>query len=189
MNMRKSIFKLWRCAVANIMYMRASDKTKRAIDDDVRAYIDPGDEVYENRLLKLDCVLLSGDRTFRNVFYYRFGTNGKLCRLSRLFLPDIKEIELYGEIDGGLRLYHNHMVVHTNKAGKNLRVGPGVIVGKNNGKYPDIGDNVVIEANSTVIGGISIGDNTVIKAGSVVTKSLEENSVYFGNPACFVKSV
>lgn len=183
MDMRGNICGIWRCVIANIMYMRAPGEVKAAIDADMNGYISPGDKVYKNKLLRLDGLLLSKDRTFRSVFYYRFRNHRRICNISRAFLPDIKEIELYGEIGAGLRLYHNHMVVHTKTAGKNLHVGPGVVLGKNNGEYPTIGDNVTIEANSTVIGGISIGDNTVIKAGSVVTKSLEADSVYAGNPA------
>lgn len=179
----KKALAMWRCIVANIMYMRAPDKTKVAVNADLDAYVRSEDGIFK----RLDSLLLT-DRTFRNVFYYRFRNQRRLCNISRIFLPDIKEIELYGEIDGGLHLSHNHMVVHTEKAGKNLSVASGVVIGKNNGKYPIIGDNVVIEANSTVIGGITIGDNTVIKAGSVVTKSLEKNSVYSGNPARLLKN-
>ena len=189
MNMKKCIFGLWRCAVANLMYLRASDKIKSDIEADIEGYLQPDGNVYKGRLMRLDGLLLSGDRTFRNVFYYRFRGHRRLCSLSRIFIPDIKEIELYGEFGGGLHLSHNHMVVHTVKAGKNLHIDAGVVVGKNNGGYPTIGDNVVIEANATVIGGIEIGDNTVIKAGSVVTKSLEANSVYAGNPARLVEAV
>jgi UDP-2-acetamido-3-amino-2,3-dideoxy-glucuronate N-acetyltransferase len=40
-----------------------------------------------------------------------------------------------------------------------------------------------IGANSTIIAGITIGENALIGAGSVVTKDIEANSVWFGNPA------
>ena len=179
----RNICGIWRCVIANIMYMRAPAEVKAAVDADVNGYISSGDKVNKGGLARLDGLLLSKDKTFRSIFYYRFRNHRRLCNISRVFLPDIMEIELYGEIGAGLFLSHNHMVVHTKKAGKNLKVGPGVVLGKNNGEYPTIGDNVTIEANSTVIGGISIGDNTVIKAGSVVTKSLEADSVYAGNPA------
>ena len=40
-----------------------------------------------------------------------------------------------------------------------------------------------IGSNATILCGIEIGENAVIGAGSVVTKSIPENSVAYGNPA------
>ena len=48
-------------------------------------------------------------------------------------------------------------------------------------------DNVSINANSVVIGKITIGDNVVVGAGSVVTKSVPDNCVVVGNPAFILK--
>jgi maltose O-acetyltransferase len=47
----------------------------------------------------------------------------------------------------------------------------------------NIGDNVFIGANSTVLPGVKIGKNAIIGAGSVVTKDIQENSIAVGNPA------
>ena len=40
-----------------------------------------------------------------------------------------------------------------------------------------------IGANSTIIGGITIGEYAMIGAGSVVTKNVETQELWFGNPA------
>ena len=45
---------------------------------------------------------------------------------------------------GGLRIVHNHCVIHADVVGENLKVGPGVVIGKNNGGRPTIGNNVTI---------------------------------------------
>ena len=45
-----------------------------------------------------------------------------------------------------------------------------------------IGDNVWIGGNETIVGGVTIGNNTVIGAGSVVTRSIPDNVIAFGNP-------
>ena len=37
--------------------------------------------------------------------------------------------------------------------------------------------------------GVRIGNNSIIGAGSVVTKNVEPNSIYAGNPAKFVKKL
>jgi maltose O-acetyltransferase len=49
-----------------------------------------------------------------------------------------------------------------------------------------IGDNVWIGGNAIILPGVTIGNNTTIGAGSVVTKSIPDNVLAFGNP-CSVK--
>lgn len=46
-----------------------------------------------------------------------------------------------------------------------------------------------IGANATIIAGISIGEYALIGAGSVVTKDIPANTVWYGNPARFVKYI
>ena len=53
----------------------------------------------------------------------------------------------------------------------------------------NIGSNVFIGHGCIVLPGITIGDNTIVAAGSVVTKSLEGNFVYAGNPAKKIKDI
>lgn len=52
-----------------------------------------------------------------------------------------------------------------------------------------IGNNVFIGINTIVLPNISIGDNVIIGAGSVITKDIEANSVYAGNPAKYICSI
>lgn len=58
------------------------------------------------------------------------------------------------------------------------RVGCHTKIGRVN-----IGNNVFIGAKSIVLCNTNIGDNVIVGAGSVVTKDLESNAVYAGNPA------
>jgi len=51
----------------------------------------------------------------------------------------------------------------------------------------EIGDDVFIGANSIILKGVKIGSRSIIGAGSVVTKSIPEDQVWAGNPACFIK--
>lgn len=47
----------------------------------------------------------------------------------------------------------------------------------------EIGNNVFIGCNVTILPNIKIGNNVIIAAGSVVTKDVPSNSVVGGNPA------
>lgn len=47
----------------------------------------------------------------------------------------------------------------------------------------NIGDNVFIGANSTVLPGVNIGNNVIIGANSLVSKNIPDGYVCVGNPA------
>ncbi|MEK6882663.1 MAG: DapH/DapD/GlmU-related protein, partial [Nanoarchaeota archaeon] len=57
-------------------------------------------------------------------------------------------------------------------------VRPGAVICGN----VEIGDEVFIGANATILPGIKICSNVMIGAGSVVTKNIEHFGVYAGNP-------
>lgn len=84
--------------------------------------------------------------------------------------------------------------------GIGLIIHPGVVIGDNvklhqnttigktgNGRPPRIGSNVVIGANSVIIGDIKIGDGALIGAGAVITKDVPQNAVVVGNPGKIIK--
>ena len=66
--------------------------------------------------------------------------------------------------------------------GKNVTIYQNVTIGSNqkadskNFGSPIIGDNVVIGANSCVVGGVKIGNNTFIGAGTSVAVDVPDNS-------------
>lgn len=47
----------------------------------------------------------------------------------------------------------------------------------------NIGNDVFVGANTTILPGVTIGDKTIVGAGSVVVGDCEEKSVYAGVPA------
>lgn len=53
----------------------------------------------------------------------------------------------------------------------------------------EIGNNVFIGSNVTILKGVHIGENTIIANGSIVTKSIPENYIAAGNPARLVRKI
>jgi maltose O-acetyltransferase len=52
-----------------------------------------------------------------------------------------------------------------------------------------IGDGVWLGTATLVLPGVTIGDGVVVGAGSVVTRDLEPNAIYVGNPARKLRSL
>jgi acetyltransferase-like isoleucine patch superfamily enzyme len=48
----------------------------------------------------------------------------------------------------------------------------------------EIGDNVFIGANTSIMYGCTLGDNCIVAVGAVVTKSIPSGEVWGGVPAC-----
>lgn len=77
----------------------------------------------------------------------------------------------------------------------NVFIGPNVTftndLSPRSKKYPTrflktiIKKGTSIGANATLIGGIKIGEYSMLGAGSVLTKSINKNELWYGNPAKF----
>lgn len=174
---------------ADLAYITAT-KIRKSIDADIQRFL-KWENIQCCSLLKLNLLLKS--YPFRNVFYYRMTKAGGVSKVfancSRLLLPKCNTVEISGEIGDGMLVSHNFSVIRPGKAGRNLRVGPGVVIGRNGNDYPVIGDNVYIASNATVIGNVNIGSNVIIGAGSVVVKDIPDHSVAVGNPAHVVRTI
>lgn len=59
--------------------------------------------------------------------------------------------------------------------GRNCRIYQNVTIGEVDGKAPVIGDNCLIGAGATLVGGIHIGNNVKVGAGAVVSEDLPDN--------------
>lgn len=86
-----------------------------------------------------------------------------------------------------------------------LRVEDDVFIGPNvtftndliprSKHYPDSFQKTILKkgcsigANATILAGVIIGECALVGAGSVVTKDVPANTVWYGNPARFMKNI
>lgn len=181
-----------RCIVADVIITFLDEEVKSKIVNDLSNNGSKAD--MGGFYTRLNLILINRI-PYRNLFYYRIKEKEifmiKILRkISEHILPGAKSVEILGgEIGGGLMIAHNNCVIHPKIIGQNCKIGPGVIIGKNKGERPTIGDNVYIAANAVVVGDVKIGNNSIIGAGSVVMKDIPENEVWVGNPAQFLKRI
>lgn len=163
-------------------------QVKRIVEADLNRFLHY--TPYKSASVKSFVYCMNANKRFRTIFYYRTREFGKrqLMTFSKMLLPDLDTIEINGTIGKGLMVHHSFAVISPERAGENLTVLPGVVIGRGrksqtgNRIKPIIGDNVFIGANATVIGGIRIGNNVTIGAGAFVNKDVPDNCVVVGNP-------
>lgn len=96
-------------------------------------------------------------------------------------------------IGAGLYIGHPYgITINANaKLGCNINIHKGVTIGaENRGKRkgcPQIGNEVWIGVNSTIVGNIIIGDDVLIAPNSFVNMDIPSHSIVYGNP-CIIKS-
>ncbi|MFR8351246.1 MAG: hypothetical protein ACLVAV_19015 [Clostridium sp.] len=116
--------------------------------------------------------LMSKHKPFRSVFYYQ-NKNTKWRYIVKVVFPPLQTVEI-GEIIWGVYIPHSIAVISPYKAGKNLSVLPGVVIGKN-------GEGDRSKTNPTIL------DNVTIGAESVVAKDVSSNTIVAGNSAQVIK--
>jgi serine O-acetyltransferase len=125
-------------------------------------------------------------------FYrYKIPLIPKLIKLV-IFLLYNSSIPYQAKIGKGSRFAYGGIGVVIHKRvviGRNCNIGSNTTIGGKSGHYnvPVIGDNVFIATGSRVLGPIEIGNNVIIGANSVVVKNIESNTVVAGVPAKVLK--
>ena len=102
-------------------------------------------------------------------------------------------INIGAEIGEGSMVDINAVIGARGKIGKRVHLGAGAVVAgvlEPPSKSPcEIGDDVMIGANSVILEGVKIGNGSVVAAGSVVVDDVPAGVVVAGSPAKIVKSV
>lgn len=139
-------------------------------------------EIGDNTLIWQYCVILKGAK---------IGAN---CNINfNVFIENDVEIGNNVTVKPGVQIWDG------------LRIEDHVFIGPNvtfiNDKYPRskhypeqfaqtiIKEGASIGAGSVILCGLTIGKNSMIGAGSVVTKSIPDNELWYGNPAKFIKQI
>ncbi len=133
---------------------------------------------------------LHNDPYFRTIFYYRIGPI--VTYMIGWYRPGAKTFLIPPSLKIGGGIYAPHAystILNAKRIGDNFHCIQCTTIGKKNGKYPTIGNNVTLGCNVVIIGDVNIGDNVVVGAGSVVTKDIPSNSIVAGVPAKIIKSI
>ncbi len=162
------------------------------------------------KILKADLYRYIGDRSdellwqlryffftpgFTFTFFFRKASSSTFFPLKVLWLWGFHftkvitgiQIPIGTKIGAGIKIGHFGTIVVNPAAtiGKNFNISQGCLVGNADGKrkgVPVIGDNVVMSANSVVIGRVSIGNDVLIAPGAFVNFDVPDNSIVIGNP-------
>jgi len=110
------------------------------------------------------------------------------------------EIEIGNDSSLGI----NCMIPYDLKVGKDVMMGPDVVIIGNNHKFSNldlpmrlqgyqeyppvkIGDDVWIGTRAIILPGLTIGQGAIIAAGAVITKDVPPYAILAGNPARIIK--
>jgi serine O-acetyltransferase len=111
-----------------------------------------------------------------------------LARMLSNWFRFLTGIEIHPGAKIGRRFFIDHgmgvVIGETAVIGDDVLIYHGVTLGGKEftraKRHPTIGNNVMIGAESIVLGNITVGDNVQIGAGSVVTKDVAPNSIVIG---------
>jgi len=136
-------------------------------------------------------------RFYRKLYKIRLRLIAEICCRINFFFNGA-EIDPGAEIGSGCRIWHSAGVVIGRgvKIGNNVSIFSNVTLGglghsifhHGNPGYSDIGDNVILYTNVTILGPVKIGDNTTIGAHSLILDSIPANCLAVGNPARVIKT-
>lgn len=127
--------------------------------------------------------LMTWERAFRSVFYFRAGIPGKLFSILCSPMSSLR-LDTNTSIGPGLFILHGDGIhVSADEIGENLWISQQVTIGFMHDDRPSIGNNVTIHTGAKVLGKVRVGDDATIGANSVVITDVPPHATVMGVPA------
>lgn len=115
---------------------------------------------------------------------HQMGNNKKLASVVYYLNKILHSVDWYYEISLPEYWGVEHpigSVLGRAKYGNGLFLYQGCTVGGNKGKYPVMGENIILYANSTVLGNTKIGSNVLVSTGTIIKDDIiPDNCIVFG---------
>ena len=149
--------------------------------------------IHNSSILDKNVVIGAGTKIWHWCHISKGAKVGKNCTIGQnVFLGESVKIGDNVKIQNNVSVYagvtiKNDVFVGPSAVFTNVKFPRSKINQKKKFTKTLVENGATIGANATIICGIKIGKNSFIGAGSVVTKSVKNNTLVFGNPA-FVKS-
>lgn len=139
-----------------------------------------------------------GDNALRKTIFERIKENGCNCvniiHPSAVIESDVKLgtgvfigaqsfINIGSEVGDNTYINNGCIIEHHNKIGSHCHLAPGVTTAGD----VTVRDLCLVGVGSVVMRGLTIGKNTLLGAGSNLLQSTKEDSVYYGNPAEYIR--
>ena len=121
-----------------------------------------------------------------NVFIKLCLKKGILTKIKKAFFRNILYSK-YNIIISDTCKIGNIVIGSDVQIGDNCIIYQDVTIGQNRGKYPTIGNNVIIYPGAKIIGNIIIDDFVIVGANAVVISDVPNNAIVAGIPAKIIK--
>lgn len=124
---------------------------------------------------------------YRNLFYNRVG---EIYLLINWLCPKMNTLFINSKnIGPGLFIQHGFAtIIGAKSIGRDCWINQQVTIGfSDETNYPELGDNVTINAGAKIIGGVKMGNNSKAGANAVVVKSVPDNCTVVGVPAYIIR--
>jgi acetyltransferase-like isoleucine patch superfamily enzyme len=154
----------------------------------------------DNAVIRSHTVIYAGNIIGKN---FQTGNKTNIRELNTIgndvSIGTLSVVEHHVVLEDGVRIHTQAFIPEYSILKKGSWVGPNVVFtnakiplspnAKNELQGPVLHEGARIGANSTLLPGVVIGKNALIGAGSVVTKNVEDNVIYAGNPAVKMKDI